>query len=145
MKILIADLQRTLRVDPRWVARVARRAAAVAGLPAGAGELSVAFVDARRMARLNRRYTGHRGSTDVLAFDLTDEARSRRPWLGQVVLCPSVARRVCRRYGHTPLQELALYLIHGILHLAGYEDHERTKRRRMEAVQRRLLKELMPR
>jgi probable rRNA maturation factor len=89
-------------------------------------ELSVALVDDDEMAQLNERYRGIAGATDVLSFGCDDPcpAASDEPiTLGDVVIAPEVARRQADEAGATVEAELDLLLIHGILHLLGY-DHE---------------------
>jgi probable rRNA maturation factor len=103
--------------------RVAAEAADCEGFTHG--RLSIAVVGATAMATLHKRYLGKSGPTDVLSFDL-DTDRGQGHLEGEVVVCTDVARRRAARYGRA-LQaaraELALYVVHGILHLAGYDDH----------------------
>ena len=114
-------------------------------LRAPSGDFSVAFVDGRTMRGFNRRYLGHDYATDVLSFDLRDGiAAGRRRLLGEVIVAPSVARRQARQFGQTYRRELARYVIHGLLHWAGYDDHAPAQRRRMERKQESLLQQLMP-
>ena len=103
--------------------RVAEHVLAAEGFRSGT--LSIAVVSARAMRALHREFTGRPGPTDVLAFDLDSDRRAGR-LDAEVILCADVARRQAATRGGT-LQaaraELALYLVHGILHLAGYDDH----------------------
>jgi len=114
--------------------RVARRVAAAEGFESG--QLSVAIVGARRMANLHWQYLGVGGPTDVLTFDLGSDRRHGR-LDGEIVLCADVARR--QRAWRA---ELALYLVHGVLHLAGYDDRTPRAARRMHAREAELLREL---
>ena len=93
------------------------------------------------MRRLNRRHLRHDYATDVLSFDLRD---GRGPLLGEVVIAPGVARTQARRFGEPYRRELARYVIHGILHWAGYDDHAPAQRRRMATRQEALLRRLVP-
>ena len=85
-------------------------------------ELSVSFVEEAEMAELHERYMDERGSTDVLSFPLGDEDRDAGGvrLLGDVVIAPAVA---ARNNPGAPSSELRLLLVHGILHILGY-DHE---------------------
>ena len=93
-------------------------------------ELSVAFVGERRMRRLNKEYLGHDHVTDVITFHLGGETPPLRcvgagfpgPICGEIIICPAVAARNAKRYGNTLERELILYVVHGILHLCGYDD-----------------------
>lgn len=107
------------------------------------GELSICVAGPAAMARLHQRYLRRRGPTDVLTFDLGGAPR-RGFLLGEVVVCAAVARSAAgagatlrRRQG-----ELALYVIHGILHLAGYDDRTAVDSARMHAREDELLTRL---
>lgn len=89
-------------------------------------ELSLALVDVDEMAELNGRYRGKEGPTDVLSFGCDDPCPvdSDEPiTLGDVVIAPEIAEEQARELGTTVEQEFNLLLVHGILHLLGY-DHE---------------------
>jgi probable rRNA maturation factor len=90
-------------------------------------ELSLAVVEVTEMTELNVRYRGTQGPTDVLSFECDDLCAVALPGepvaLGDVVICPEVAEEHAREYGHRVEEELNLILVHGILHLLGY-DHE---------------------
>ncbi|MGC1686638.1 MAG: rRNA maturation RNase YbeY [Candidatus Acidiferrales bacterium] len=103
---------------------------------------SVRFVDDSQMARWNRTYRGKQGSTDVLSFSAdertdrssrtrrtrngkaTVESVARVKYLGDIAISPVVARQNARRFRRTLAQELQILILHGLLHLMGY-DHER--------------------
>jgi probable rRNA maturation factor len=99
------------------------------------GDLSFAVVDDPAMRRLNRRFTGRRGSTDVLAFPLGDGPGES----GEIVVCAEVARRQAARRSVSVWMELLLYCLHGFLHLEGHDDHGRAKNRRMRLAEREML------
>lgn len=89
-------------------------------------ELSIALVDEDEMARLNEQYRGIAEPTDVLSFGCDEPcaAPGDEPiTLGDVVIAPMAAERQAAELGHTVEHELDLLLVHGILHLLGY-DHE---------------------
>ncbi len=110
-------------------------------------ELSVLLVDVAAMTALHERWMGEPGPTDVMAFPM-DELGSPRDdeddepeptLLGDVVLCPEVARRQARRAGHSPEDEMHLLCTHGVLHLLGYDHAEPDEEREMFSLQARLL------
>ncbi|MFQ5806293.1 MAG: rRNA maturation RNase YbeY [Phycisphaerae bacterium] len=108
------------------------------------GRLSVAVVGATAMVMLHRRFLGLPGPTDVLSFNFETDRR-RGHLEGESVVCPDVARRraaVWSRSLQAARAELALYLVHGILHLAGYDDHTARGFRRMHMREDELLSEL---
>ena len=84
-------------------------------------DLSVAIVGDRKMAELHETYMGIAGPTDVLTFELDHDARGRVT-AGEVVVCVPHAARLARA-ARVPLRdELLLYALHGMLHLAGFDD-----------------------
>jgi probable rRNA maturation factor len=97
--------------------------------------VSVAFVGVHTMSRLNREFLSHNGPTDVIAFALgRGTARSRRnrsrtprrgsktvPVIGDIYICQAVAERNARKVGVPLRQELARLVVHGTLHVLGYE------------------------
>ena len=92
-------------------------------------EVSLAVVDAPTMHQLNRQYLNHDYPTDVLSFPLTDAGDEL--FEGEVIVCADVAADVARRHDWQVLDELSLYVIHGTLHLAGYDDKSDAARAEM--------------
>jgi rRNA maturation RNase YbeY len=109
----------------------------------GRSEVSIDLVGDARMRSLNRRYRGIDRPTDVLAFAMREAQGPRSALLGDVVIAVPTAWRQARRLGRTADEELTTLLIHGIVHLLGY-DHERSPReaarmaRKERAIVRRL-------
>lgn len=96
-------------------------------------ELSLELVGDRRMRRLNRMYRKKDRTTDVLAFPMRESHNPCPMLLGDVVISVPTARRQAKESGRSLGDELAALLVHGVLHLCGY-DHERSAR---EAVRMR--------
>jgi probable rRNA maturation factor len=117
-KISIATPQEQVPVDRGRMREVAR--AVLEGEGVADYEISLAYVDNATIHRLNQRYLGHDEPTDVLTFPLS-EPQARR-LAGEVVLGAEVARDQAASRGHDVQAELALYVIHGLLHLCGYDD-----------------------
>ncbi len=119
----VVNRQRKVRVDcERWRA-FAERALGV--VPAGGAGATVAFVSDRAMGELNRRWRGKRGTTDVLSFPAGQEAfeQAEGRTLGDVVVSVEQAARQAREHGLTFENEVEQLILHGLLHLCGY-DHE---------------------
>jgi len=87
------------------------------------GQVGIRMVSPHAMARWNRKLFGHKGATDVIAIPYQEGTPVPDPtgWFGEVLTSFGVARRQARHYGTTPRNELRRYLIHGLLHLAGYD------------------------
>lgn len=143
MSVSLSGPPRRLRGLRR--ARLLRTARALlAALGEAEAELSIALVDDAEMAVLNERWRGRAGPTDVLAFALREgrHARHRGALLGDVVIAVGVAARQAVERGHDLETECRRLLIHGVLHLLGY-DHERPdEARRMRARERSLWRRL---
>jgi probable rRNA maturation factor len=135
MPVAVSNLQRRARVSPVRLRRVARRA--LAALGRADREVHVAVVDDRRIRTLNARYLGIPRATDVLAFDLAGPG-STRLW-GEVIVSAETAARQARRLGVPLAAELDLLVVHGLLHLAGYDDHHPRRARRMHRRAREIL------
>ena len=84
--------------------------------------LSIAFVDEARIARLNRRHLGHRGPTDVISFALSDD--TSEGLVGDIYIAPDVARRNALEQGIAAREELTRLVVHGVLHVVGYDHPE---------------------
>ena len=105
-------------------------------------ELSIAIVDLAEMTQLNEQYRGKDGPTDVLSFecdDLTAAEPDEPVTLGDVVIAPEVAESQAAEYGHTVEEELNLLLVHGVLHLLGYDHIDDDDAAVMQARERSLL------
>jgi len=106
-------------------------------------ELSIALVDLDEMTELNGEYRGKDGPTDVLSFECDDPcavASADQPvMLGDVIIAPEVAIAQAKEYGHTVEEELNLLLVHGILHLLGYDHIEDADAEAMQARERVVL------
>jgi probable rRNA maturation factor len=131
-----------VRVDVRGapdsdgsLARLAERVLAGEGIYDA--EVCISIVDETTMTNLNRRYTGRDGVTDVLAFPLSegDEGQYAHGHLGDVVVCEAQARRQARELCIDPGGELNRLVVHGILHLLGYDHADEAGGRRMHAAQ----------
>jgi len=101
--------------------------------------VDVTVVGDPAIRRLNARYLRRRTTTDVLAFDLEAPGPSRL--MGEVIVCADTARRQARRVGVSVALELDLLVVHGLLHLAGWDDHEPREARLMHEREREILAE----
>ena len=141
----------------RW-SRLAGSVLEAEGVTADA-EVSLLFVDEATIAALNERFLGRSGPTDVLAFPIDDEDEpgGRTPdrgtpgpvsaepepeqprLVGDVVICPAVATRNAADHGVDTDDEVALLVVHGILHLLGMDHEDDEEAERMERRERELL------
>ena len=101
------------------------------------GELSVAFVGDREIARIHRDFMDDPSVTDVITF--VGEPGSPEPFAGEIVINVDQARRAGPAHGQSAKAELLLYLVHGWLHLAGYRDKRPAEAKAMRAAEARCL------
>jgi probable rRNA maturation factor len=105
-------------------------------------EVALLLVDEETIARLNAQHLGHDGPTDVLAFPIDEPGESPPAGpaiLGDVVLCPAVARRQAQERGVPEQGEFQLLTVHGILHLLGMDHAEPEEERAMFGLTEELL------
>ena len=122
-------------------ARLDRQARAIlSDVGEASAELGILFVGDQRMRSLNRQYRGKDRTTDVLAFALREAPHSSSTVLGDVVIAVPTAARQAKEGQRSLDEELTVLLVHGILHLCGY-DHERSEKeaRRMHRRERMIL------
>ena len=146
---MILNRQRAVRLAQRplqlFVARVRRE------LRLDQADLTICFVSDAEIARMNQEFRKKKGPTDVLSFPARERRRSAvlrrrarvRPagyFLGDIAIAPSVARRNAKTLGRTLPSELKILILHGVLHLLGY-DHE-TDRGQMDRIEARLRRKL---
>lgn len=106
-------------------------------------ELGVQFVSGPTSARMNQKFLGHEGPTDVITFDFREGYGNTDAELsGEIYICVPVAGQQARQFNTRWQEELVRYLVHGILHLRGFDDLEPDKRRLMKREENRLLKRL---
>lgn len=135
--LAIRNRQRTRAVDTRMLRRITRHLLETEWEREDY-ELCVHLIAVPEMTRLNERYLRHPGSTDILTFDHSDGAERRLA--GELFISIEDAVRQARQFRTTWPSELARYLVHGLLHLRGYDDVEPAARRVMKREENRLLK-----
>ena len=136
-KIAIANPQELVEIDRRRMREIAR--AVLDGEGVADAEISLAFVDSATIHALNKRYLNHDEPTDVLSFPLSDAKVKRLS--GELVIGAEVALAQATQRGHDVQAELALYVIHGLLHLCGHDDIEDDKRAAIRERERHYLKQ----
>lgn len=132
--LLIVNHQRAQTIDRDDVRRVVTAVLAESRQEA---ELGIHFVSARRSAELNQRHLQHEGPTDVLTFDYGSTPVRLH---GEIFICVTEAIRQAAELGTDWREELLRYVIHGMLHLRGYDDLDPSQRRVMKREEDRLVK-----
>ena len=121
----VAELQKfALKVIPRCLQLRSRKRTDLTKLQ----NISVWLISDRRMSRLHREFLGRSGPTDVLTFQH-----------GEIFISVETAKRHARAFGNSLTRELQLYIVHGLLHLYGFDDRTQPGARRMEKMQVKIL------
>lgn len=138
MHVVVSDEQEEVPVD---AARWAALAAAAFTAEGCSGEATLTFVDRDEIADLNAEHLGGSGPTDVLSFPLDpfgDDAPGPS-LIGDIVICPAVADEAAATHAGTLDDELALLVVHGVLHITGHDHAEPDETARMRARELELL------
>ena len=123
MKIWFKDRYHRVKIRSTVMIRLVEKVLGEMGEPLT--EVGLVLTGDTEIRRLNRQYRGIDRPTDVLAFPMREKRESSDSLLGDVVISIPTARKQALQQGHSLQQELALLIIHGLLHLLGY-DHERS-------------------
>jgi probable rRNA maturation factor len=137
-KIAIASPQELVPIDRKQMREIVRTV--LEGEGAADAEISLAFVDNPTIHTLNKRYLGHDEPTDVLSFPLSEPGAKKLS--GELVIGAEVALAQARQRNHEVQLELALYVIHGLLHLCGFDDKSDEGAARMHQRERHYLQQL---
>ncbi|HEY3602051.1 MAG TPA: rRNA maturation RNase YbeY [Chthoniobacterales bacterium] len=134
-QVFVHNRQRKILLDESALQDFARRALPLCAKERGSGltnlqEVHVILISDRRMSALHRRFMQITGPTDVITFDH-----------GEIFISVETARRQARSYRKSLGHELRLYLVHGLLHLRGFEDATPAARRRMERAQEHIVRQ----
>jgi probable rRNA maturation factor len=164
-ELLLRNRQRECRVDLRRLRRITH-CLLTELVPADGFELAIHLIGPTEMTRLHETFLRQASPTDVLTFDYSEPAGqadrrpSRRrvpvpagrkvargaiPLRGEILICPNQAVRQARQFHTTWQSEIVRYVVHGVLHLLGYDDLEPAARTRMKRAESRLVGELAQR
>lgn len=138
--LILRNRQRARSVDTRHLRRIVRSLLRD-DLLVEDYELGVHLVGERAMVRLNESHLRHAGCTDVITFDY-QHCEPRGPLLGDIFVCVPEAWRQAARFRVAWQQEVLRYVVHGILHLRGFDDQAAGRRKAMKKEENRLLRRL---
>ena len=131
MQITIKSFQKKIPVYPKRIKKTILKILSKEGLKKS-GAITVCFVNERKIKKLNLKYHNKNAPTDVLTFDLSD----KKNLLADIVVSTNAAIQNAKSFKTTPFYELNLYVIHGILHLLGYDDCTQKQRQLMHRKER---------
>jgi probable rRNA maturation factor len=144
MNVTVANRQRARKINLRLLKKIAK--ALLAELEIEKAEIGICLVGALEMTRLNETFLKHKGSTDVITFDHSDPS-SKTPdpspkIHGEIYICLDEAILQARKFGTSWQSEVVRYIIHGVLHLLGFDDWSAGARRKMKREENRRLREI---
>jgi len=144
MNIIVTNNQEKYPLRLRLAKSLIKKTLNILGLPENS-LVSINFVGSRDMKYLNKKYFNRNGATDVIALGYQETKRGRvcrdlcGRYLGDIIICPDVAICNAKSYSKSFEYEISLYIVHGILHLLGYQDTRIIKRKKMQKKQEEVL------
>jgi probable rRNA maturation factor len=138
IRVKIANQQEFVPLDWQKLREIGT--AVLEGEGVNEAKVTLAFVDNPTIHRLNKQFLQHDEPTDVLSFPMSDPKAKLLE--GDIVIGVQVAQAQAAERGHDVAAELALYAIHGLLHLCGHDDHDDADRQKMRERERLYLKQL---
>lgn len=139
-EVLVLNRQRSRSINTSQIRQIAETLL-VEFLEVRDFELGVHLINSKRMARLNRHFLGHSGSTDVVTFDYGESSPSERLH-GEIFICVDDALAQARVFRTAWQSEMVRYLVHGVLHLQGFSDLKASQRRIMKREENRLVRKI---
>jgi probable rRNA maturation factor len=147
MKVVITNRQRRKKINLHQLRAIVMEL--FLELKITEGELGIQFVGARRMAQINWQFLQHHGSTDVITFDHSEKRQAKdgrqKQLNGELFICVGDAILQAKEFGTSWQSELVRYVVHGVLHLCGYDDLKPALRRKMKREENRLVRRLAKR
>jgi len=153
MNVVIASRQRARKINHRLLKQIIT--GLLADLQIEKADLDIHLVATPEMTPLNEKFLRHAGTTDVITFNYADNGRAgsplpadgahgvARPTLhGEIFICLDEAVRQARKFGTSWQSEVVRYVVHGVLHLLGFDDANTGARRKMKREENRRLREL---
>lgn len=142
INIYVCDEYKAL-VDISHIQRVAQKTLSSIGLSPHEFTITIVIETDQTLRELNKEYLGHDETTDVLSFEINEkDMETGALYLGDIVISFQRAKEQALAAGHSVIGEIALLLIHGILHLAGHDHVVESDKKRMWSLQQRLLLDL---
>jgi probable rRNA maturation factor len=142
MNLVIANRQRKKKINSRQLKKITETL--LGELKITEAQLGVNLVGAREMELVNETFLQHEGVTDVITFDHAEKrkAESGKQIYGELFICVDVAMTQAKEFKASWQSELVRYVVHGVLHLLGYDDLKPHLRREMKREENRLVRHL---
>lgn len=135
VKVIIKNLQKIIPINQKKIQKAALKVLSFEGVKL-TGEITILFIGDKQIQELNLLYLGFDRPTDVISFD---SSLSKKEFVFDIAISVETALRNSRRFKSRPEDEILRYVIHGLLHLLGYNDNNKTNRLRMCKIENYLL------
>ncbi len=150
--VKVENRQHSAKIDLRLLKKIALHAI-TSEIETAHYELAIHLVGKTEMSRINQQFLNHTGSTDVITFDYSIEqyqslltsTAAESHLCGELYICVDDAMKQANEFRSTFTEELVRYVVHGLLHLKGYDDRTPAKRRRMKREENRVVSNLAER
>ena len=137
MHIYYKNTQKDLKVSSRSVKLLV--SSILKKLKISADEISIQFVSTKKICKLHEDFFEDPTTTDCITFPIDEDHSSGYRVLGEVFVCPKTALEYCKKNDRNPYVETSLYVVHGILHLLGYDDIDPKDRKLMRKKERQCM------
>ena len=131
VRIIIKNLQKKIPINPIRIKKAALKTLVSDGIKKS-GEITFCFVTDKKIKELNSKYLGKNNPTDVICFDITEKYIDANSLLADIVISTDRAIYNAKAFKTAPIYELYLYVVHGLLHLLGYDDKNISQKRKMQ-------------
>lgn len=141
MKVYIYNRQKDLPISRNLISDVANQVVSLE--QKRYDEVSIYFVTRRAISKMHFEYFNDDSATDCISFPMDSENEIGYRVLGEVFVCPQVAIEYAANHQQEPEKEIILYVVHGLLHLLGYDDITAADRKKMRAAEKRNLQNIL--
>jgi probable rRNA maturation factor len=140
LKVYIVNRQKDLPLPIQQIKHMAKEVVALE--KKNFDETTLHFVDIKTISKLHNLYFQDPSATDCISFPMDQAEQPGYKILGEVFVCPKVALEYTDKHGGSPYNEIALYIVHGLLHLMGYDDCSTSDKRKMRRAEKKHMKHL---
>ncbi|MDP8213112.1 MAG: rRNA maturation RNase YbeY [Candidatus Zapsychrus exili] len=141
MEVIVENLQKKINLKPLQIVKIAKTILRHEGIKKSI--VSIVFVTSQKIIALNKKFLGKTYATDVLAFDFKGDAKNGA-LEGDIIISTDAVIKNSKEFKTNVEEEIALYVIHGILHLLGFDDHKKKDTEVMRLKEKELLKCIKP-
>ena len=126
MKVTIFDYQKAIKLHKRAITKLVKTL--LSYLNVNCSEIILDFVDEKKICTLHGKFFNDPTPTDCITFPIDDDSVTQNRILGEIFICTEVALKYAKEHSIDPYEEVCLYIVHGLLHLIGYNDIENKDR-----------------